>query len=703
MAEDTGPQPQPDQAEQLPLTSDKQAKEIMKSRIETFNPLRRSRILSTRINAAYLCGHQNISVVKGAIVRLPTGMATPVVANLILPAVRNDIAVATKQPAMYDIVPASTDENDRATAKACSKILPYLQRVNGYDLKRAPVILWYDLDGVGWRKVYWDPFYSIDGYDEDGMPKFAGEVVVEHVPNTELIYDFRAKKLDRLEWIIHAKTVTIGYIRERFGDEFVTKIPAREITIGATGENNFEVEVMGQLAEFANTFVQPSAKIAENKLLVDDKVVEYYEYWHRPVATLPTGAYIVMAGDQIAAHMPYPHEAYPHNELPIIPADPLALEGITVGSVPRITQARPMQREYNKIKSLIADNIDAMGNSVLMASRNANINFKRLSNVSGGIIEYDGPMKPSREMGVPISNGYFAYLQECKTNIDEIFSFHQTSKGQMPKGGPRSARGLESLQSADYTQMIPMISGLEDSDRKVVYQMLTLAIANYNDRLLPILGDDYTWTHAKISRKELLGHISVIVKRRSSLPIDKQSESDRAMNIWSSGLLGDPNDPQVRLTTLKQMDLGNIDNIIQSHSKHSNFAKTEFVKAEMMLKDMKPVTENMRAEDIAQHFIDQIYMPPPNGFDDHLVHIKEHTDYIIDNFWKMHGDGAPQLHIFMDLCVEHTNGHSQIEQQRQELQVQQQVLAEMAAKGNLPEQIEHEAKMQKKYAVKQSK
>ena len=64
----------------------------------------------------------------------------------------------------------------------------------------------------------------------------------------------------------------------------------------------------------------------------------------------------------------------------------------------------------------------------------------------------------------------------------------------------------------------------------------------------------------------------MIVKRGSSTPYNRETESSRAFNIWQSGLLGDPFDPQVRLYTINQMQLGNVDNILQSNAKHISFA-----------------------------------------------------------------------------------------------------------------------------------
>lgn len=204
-------------------------KKLIEQRVKGFNSFRKSRLLEIKINAAYLTGNQNIEVRNGTIQPLAKVYATDVVANKILPAVVNDIAVATKAQPKFDIVPAGSDEDDKATAKVSEKILPYLQRINDPHLYRRAVILWYDLAGSGWRKVYWDPYYKVIGRNppvgeqghnpemEEGESIFQGEVIIEPVPNTELIFDWRQKNIRKLKWIIHHTTITYGEVRSRLG------------------------------------------------------------------------------------------------------------------------------------------------------------------------------------------------------------------------------------------------------------------------------------------------------------------------------------------------------------------------------------------------------------------------------------------------------------------------------------------------------
>jgi hypothetical protein len=303
----------------------------IKKRVKVFNPSRKTHLMSITVNAAYLCGQQHVCIIGGSLKPIPSKFPehTKVTANKILPAVVNDIAVSTKTSPTFDIIPAGTDEDDKATAKAGQKIFPYLQRINDKHLDRGSAVLWYDLDGVGWRKVYWNPFHKVVGENppegEEGHnpnlkpfePIFQGEVVEEPVPNNELIYDDRIKDLRKLPWIIHNKTITVAEVAQRFGKEVANSIPESALHESRPNKDSFEVQIMGELARFSQVFTDTDEKTGE--FLNDDKLVNYYEFWHKPDKNMPQGAYAVVLGDidegenaVIPENKPYPAEQYPH-------------------------------------------------------------------------------------------------------------------------------------------------------------------------------------------------------------------------------------------------------------------------------------------------------------------------------------------------------------------------------------------------------
>jgi hypothetical protein len=318
-----------------------------------------------------------------------------------------------------------------------------------------------------------------------------------------------------------------------------------------------------------------------------------------------------------------------------------------------------------------------MGNCVLVAGREANIDFKKLDNCNANIIEVDGPYARNaidRQAGVPIPAALFAHLKVISDDLNELFAFHEPSKGQMPEGGPKSAIGLQVLKEGDDTQLSPIIIGMDKADERVVYQMLTLAIANYGERLIQIVGKDNQWCLEKVKPDELNGKINVIVRTGSSLPMNKAIEMEKTVFAWQSGLLGQPQDPNIRQKVLKALDLGGFEQVLQDNAKQINFAQKEFINAEKLLKEMPPAEgitvekgQLVPSDEYEASLIEQfLYVPPVNdGLDDHYIHIQEHNNFLIDKWFEYMSAPSVVFHALAWAMRQHIAIHSNILMQQQ--------------------------------------
>jgi len=699
---------------QFIMTDDPQALHIgkmMSTRKYSFNIHRRLIVNEITANVCYLVGYQNIEILGDVIRPAAKRRTTDEVVNVILPAVQNDVATATASPALFDVVPAGTDDDDRATAIAGDKILKVLQRKLGRDFKRGEAVLWWDISTIGWRKVYWDANETVvginpDPFNEDGSENLAhnpnlevgeaimqGDVQIECIPTNQLIYDFRETNLNKLKWIIHSKRVTGNWVVDRFGTEVHSKLKSQFTSAREAGESEFEVGLTRRFNSLVSGFAgnkttfTPKMDASSHMQLESDEFIDYYEYWEKPSKSMPTGIYAVMLGTQVVMHAPYPTEMYPHGELPFIPAAPMNVVGVSNGSISRISQARPLQRKLNELASQIDENIDIMGNAIIMAPKSAKLRHRTLSNGAGNIIEYDGPVgKPTREAGVPMNSQVFSYLNDKKLAIDSLFAFHHASQGIAPRN-IESGKGLERLANADTRQLGPIVEGFEEADQRVAYQALTLALKNYeSDRLVNVVGTDYDWTVYKIDRQQLQGKVNVIVRRHSSMPLDKEAEKIQAFQAWGSGVLGDPQDPELRIWTLEQMNMGNATALMQKHSKQKNFAAKEFLAAEENLKDVN-IPENATPEQTAQILEQYLFVPQVNNFDDHSVHIQVHSEYLLSNFWKAKSTGNALMIELLNRMNMHIGQHQMVIQQRADMAFQKDLNAQMLIKGKTPEQI----------------
>lgn len=681
---------------------------VIRKRIDSFNEQRRAKQVEIMANIAYLVGEQNIYLEGNQVMPIKDVRMINPVANQILPAVIKDVAMATQIPPLFDVVPAGTDDDDRATAICSTKILQHLQRKIGTGFHRGETAFWYDIAGIGWRKTYWNPYKNVMGInpeptDKEGNPNpghnpqlaigeaiTQGELECDCIPPTQLIYDYREPDPTRLEWIIHAQRRSHQWCLDRFGPEITTKLNSK--FTGVSKENPFEASVINRFNnltggdENQNTVTPKMSNSAEMQLDAD-KYIDFYEYWQKPSKLVPAGILAVMLDDQLVIHGPYPIEDYPHGELPFVPSIPMHLGTILGTSIPRISQARPLQREYNRLRAQIAENIDIMGNAVIFAPRLAKLRHKTLDNGAANIIEYDSPVgKPTREPGVPMNSQVFVYLQEIKSDLDSLFAFHEPTRGIAPRNVD-SAKGIMALQSADTAMMGPIVEGFERADERVVYQALTVAAAHYETgRLLNIVGTDFEWALYKLDREQLRGKFNVIIKPFSTMPKDKETEAMKAFSVWQSGLLGDPTDPELRIWTVQQMALGNQENILQKHSKQRNFASREFSSAQKTLESIN-LPEGLSNDVLAIELQKYTYVPHINPFDDHMIHHAVHSEWLLDNYWKLVSTQNPLYLTLLQNLMLHDQEHAMMINQLKAAQFQQEVEAQMLIHGTTPAQL----------------
>ena len=662
--------------------NDEAIKEIIKSRVKTFNPFRRDRIPEWNANMAYLSGHQYIGMRGGRLVAFPKGPFSSTV-NKIAPAVRNDVALATKVPPKFDVIPDTTDKNDKATSIAGNKMASYLRRINNFDAQRGRIIIWYDLTSIAWRKQYWDPFYKVIGHNPEpeqeghepsmapGAPVYQGEAISKHTPTNELIWDWRLDT-DHLPWIIHPRPMRLSEIKIRYGEEKALQIPTSEyLDPGASLENQFEMKIFNEFTQFANDTAGNIVRPSLEEMAEDDKQIMIYELWQIRDNNFPLGIFAVMAGldsGTVLQNEPYPIKQYPHGEVPFTAYDMMVPDKAVAGTASRISQARPLQDELNDVHSLIRENTAVLGGGLWKIPRDSKINIGRMDNGVGLLVEYDGPFEPHREAGVPVAGQLFIYAATLVNDINDIFSFPQVAQGKRPQGGPKSGVGIALLQEASQTQHSPIIREMDRKDEKAMTQLLSIAFANYKKRTLNIVGKDNQWALFEFDPTSYNTNFNVVVRSGSSMPVSQAIERELALGLLQTGLLGNPQDPSVKKHVLEVIDIGGLDTILKDNAKDVAFAKKEFQTPVMQWQQLQQQIQQS-GQEITDELIDstlkQIYLPAVNPFDNHEVHIIEHKDDLLDKFFEYLGSGDPGLSMIANAMQEHWGQHSAILAQQQ--------------------------------------
>ena len=137
---------------------------------------------------------------------------------------------------------------------------------------------------------------------------------------------------------------------------------------------------------------------------------------------------------------------------------------------------------------------------------------------------------------------------------------------------------------------------------------------------------------------------------------------------------------------MNQMHLGNAESILQKHAKQRNFAMKEFAVAADNLKDIQ-IRPDAPPKEVALAIRQYTFIPSINPFDDHMVHIMCHNEYLLDKYWEMKASGNMIIMELLANMGNHLAEHQQIVLQQQQAKFERDLHAQMLLKKATNEQI----------------
>ncbi len=197
-----------------------------------------------------------------------------------------------------------------------------------------------------------------------------------------------------------------------------------------------------------------------------------------------------------------------------------------------------------------------------MAPKGHGLTKESLNDQSGEFLEWNiqaGAPNGGAPMAVQIPQlPQYAYTEEDKLQsaMYDIAGINEVSRGQLPAAGI-PALGMQILQEQDETRMGIMTEQHEHAFARLGQLILMYAGEYYKTpRLLKVAGDGLEYTVKDFTGADLKGNYDVIVKRGSTIPNSKALHRQDIINAFQQGLLGDPNDPELRQQVLSMMEFG---------------------------------------------------------------------------------------------------------------------------------------------------
>ena len=466
--------------------------------------------------------------------------------NKILPNVQIRQAKICKNPPRYDVRPESNDTEDKEACRLGLDILNWIWDKQGVDEKRLNLVMWLQQCGHAYFKTSWDPTLGKEMVDPvTNEIDYEGDVRVDVVSAFEIYPDPLAKTLDDAQWIIQAKIRKLDYFKMQYPEK------------GA--------EVEAEDCWLLSLQIEDKIKTMNNKGPVSSQLnqnmkncaIELIKYEKRSKEH-PNGRMIVVANGVLLED-----KELPIGEIPFAKFDDIAIGG-KYYSEAIVTHARPIQDQYNQVVQRRASWTNKMLAGKLIAARGTGLTQESLSDQSGEVVYHDiVPNAPNGGQPVPMmipQIPQYAYQEEERLDamLSYIFGISEVSRGQIPAAGI-PAIGMQLLLEEDSSRIGTMIEQHERSYAKTGGFVLKYVEKFYDmPRKMKIAGKSNGYMVRNVQGNMIRGNTDVIVIRGSTLPNSKVLRRQELINLYTQGLLGDPNDPKVRSNLLGALELGEI-------------------------------------------------------------------------------------------------------------------------------------------------
>ena len=528
------------------------------------------------------------------------------VLNYILPTVETLAGKLVENRPGFICMPATSDDDDLDAARQCEGLLDYVWHELKIQNKIYEAMKWASITGTVFIKCFWDVEageeyedeeevisdvieyaegeIGLEGFKEREMKRIrrkSGLPVIDVLSPLEVAWDPGAKDMDTCRWMIHSNLLHIDEVRARWEK-------------GKYVQPNTSYEVDEYSQQVMREFVSSSSNTDQASL---DRI-NVLEYFERPSPRHPNGYYAIIAGNVVLEEeetLPYgrlPFVCIRHNSIP----GKLAGEGVVRSLI-------PAQKELNKSVSQRIENKNLHAQPKWRAEKGS-VEKQQFTDEPGELILYSrtATRPPEPLPPPPMSPEHRLIEKEQIEHIQNISGVSDITRGSAP--AQTSGRAIGLLSDLDATKLGPTVRELESAIEGICEQVLWMW-----REYMPIEMTIQTLGRNKIVEvfnfhSKQIKNTHVRVMPNSMLPKHPSYRREQIIQMYQVGILGDPSDPRTQMKARKLMEFGFMENVYGDESKDRNLAREE------------------------NELLEKGRMPDVNPFDDHAVHIDQHSEFM---------------------------------------------------------------------------
>jgi hypothetical protein len=304
---------------------------------------------------------------------------------------------------------------------------------------------------------------------------------------------------------------------------------------------------------------------------------------------------------------PYEHGMYPYTVFNHI-------ETATFYADATLRDLIPLQKEYNEARTDISESARRSGRPQLLAPKGS-ITPSKVTNEPGLVIEFlPGGPPPQWAPPPPLPTYVTEIPDRVLADMEDLSGQHEVTQGQAPPG-VTAGTALSYLGERDSAFLTPQYMSIEDGYANIAKQTLELFV-QYVDvpRAIKTVGPDETFDIFLLKGADVKHGTDVRVERGSAVGESKAAQDARLFDMWSLGIISDPNQMLALLEIGGSKHLLDLLDVARKKAQRENARMKSLQPQQIAENKMKYqlVQQAMgQAAQIAQQMTDQIMGPAP--------------------------------------------------------------------------------------------
>lgn len=542
--------------------------------------------------------------------------------NHIAPTVESRLARLAKVRPSLEVRAFSDSDEDMRTARLCSNILRSVKSRVDLDGVIAHATQWSEVCGTVFYKIVWNfSEGSVIGTDETGHPVREGDAAIAALSPFEVYPDsLAAENMADVGSLIHAKAVSVGEIKEKFGVE-----------LAGSRISDFAFLPYSSASGWKRPADGGESPALENAVVL-------IERYTRPNGAYPRGRLEIVAADRLLYEGDLPYENGDRGErtLPFVRQTCIRLAGSFFGTSV-VDRMIPLQRAYNAVRNRKHEFLNRLSMGVI-AVEDGSVDAEELAEEGlypGKVLVYrQGSAKPEFLDCGAIPAEFEKEEERIENEFVLISGMSEVSRNSKNPTNVTSAAGLQLLIDQDTNRMQMSVESVERAVRETGRQILHLYRQFAGEkRILRMTGVGGEAELVSFAASDVSADDIEFVSGYERTAAERREE---VLNLLSLGLLQDEEgrlSGETRARVLDALGYGSFENARDITHLHIKKAERENI--------LLAQTDVQAAE-----------------YDDHKTHIAEHVRALLS--------GGENDERVRERIVRHLAAHTKMEKERGE-------------------------------------